>query len=132
MNRFKIWVLQVLTKYSKTACTYAFCGSNQSFFKARTRLTLTYLSPKELQAIFDLVIKKGYYLGEKGSEYMCMALDAACSNGVITYSEMVTAKEHIKNYLVFHRTLNSYLENRLLPSTPTARMAIYQNWSARP
>ena len=132
MNVFKIWLLQVLTKYSKTACTYAFYSSNQSFFKARARLTLTVLSEQELQAIFDLVIAWGHYLGEKGSEYMCMALDAACSNGVITYSEMVTAKEHITEYLGFHHMLKEHLRCRQLPHTPTACMAIYQNWSARP
>ena len=132
MNTLKIWLLQTLTKHSKKECTYAFYGAGKSFVKSRDRLTLTFLFPQELQAIFDLVIEKGYYSGEKDGNFMCIALSKAYYCGVITRNEMVLAKENIEDYLGFHSSLEEYLRSRLLPHTPTARMAIYKNWSARP
>lgn len=133
MNKLKIWLLQALTKYSKKECTYAFYGSNQSFSKTRARLTLTSLSEQKLQAIFDLVIEKGYYLGEKGSDYMCIALQSARHSGVITTAEFMCAKWHIDQYLTAGAyALEIHLLRKKLDASKTARMAIYKNWLDRP
>lgn len=89
---------------------------------------------RKLQEIFDVVIDKGYY-GFPGGESscMCLALNSAMSDNIITDVEYKKAMQSIRNYMLgYQGILRRLLRHNDLPCEHQDRLAIYRNWSKRP
>ncbi len=93
----------------------------------------------DVQAVFDKVINAGYYGRPRHgnehvmSSFMCISLDRARNNGLITWDECTLAKTAISGYLTecFSSLTNALAYNRH-PFNITARLAIYRDWANRP
>lgn len=87
-----------------------------------------------IQAIFDKVIKGGYYT-EGSDSYMCLALSRACYGKKITFEEYVTGKKVISEYLDpsgYHILEDALKYSGAYPSSFEYRLNIYKNWDKRP
>lgn len=93
---------------------------------------------KSVQEILDIVINHGYYKSHfeirRTSPYMCVALDTAAMDGVITASEAYIAALAILEYLEPTRcvSLEDALQQSDLPHNFERRLRLYRNWAVRP
>ena len=93
---------------------------------------------KSVQEILDIVIIHGYFNSHfevhRTSPYMCIALDCAAVNGVITRSEGHMAATAILEYLrpTGRASLDSALQQSYLPNNFERRLRLYRNWADRP
>lgn len=93
----------------------------------------------DVQAVFDKVIAAGYYgTPRKGaahiiSTYMCISLEHARNNGVISWVECRLAKIAISEYLTeqFSALSTALAFNNHSPDFVT-RYGIYKDWANRP
>lgn len=94
---------------------------------------------RDVQAVFDTVIDAGYYgelqplVSGRVSPYMCIALNYARDDGVITWDECTLAKTEISNYLpeCVSKLVTALAMNNL-PHCFTSRLALYRDWANRP
>lgn len=88
-----------------------------------------------MQRILNKVIAKGYYAHNQNprtSPYMCIALQYACTDQVITKQECKYAKQLIQDYLGDAISLR---DQRMLYGLPVCHinlLATYKNWDKRP
>jgi hypothetical protein len=93
---------------------------------------------KEVQLVFDKVIKAGLYIptdscSDTSKNYMCNSLKQAFNVGVITFDELVLARSSIRAYLDSPlQTLYSFLKTHHYPTEAKTRLAVYTNWAKRP
>ena len=91
-----------------------------------------------VQDIFNTVINHGYFKSyfsiHKCSEYMCLALDFAQIDGVITPAEADIARLAIEEYLDISGciSLTLALQESQLPNGFERRLRIYRDWANRP
>lgn len=85
----------------------------------------------KIQDIFDLLIKKGYYLP---GDYMCTSIHIALEDEVITQKDADKAIKLISNYLSSwdEHTVNCILIELERPYRGGEAIEIYRNWKNRP
>lgn len=85
----------------------------------------------KIQDIFDLLIKKGYYLP---GGYMCTSIRIALEDEVITQKDADKAIRLISNYLSSwdEPTVNCILIELERPYRCGEAIEIYRNWKNRP
>lgn len=94
------------------------------------KLKFLFKEPRSVQEIFDAVIDKGFYTERE--DYMCLCLQGAYSEGVISKKEMRKAGRSIKSYLGRYPALESMLLDHGFPRKFSDRLYIYRNWANRP
>lgn len=82
---------------------------------------------RTVQEIFDAVIDSRHYLF-----YMCIAVNRATQDGVITKEEGRRVKIAITRYIHPFRTLEALLRVSGRECGSDARRELYRNWSKRP
>jgi hypothetical protein len=78
-----------------------------------------YYFPRTSQQIFNLVISNGYYTRKSvNGSFMCISLDSAKEDDIISYAECKRAQKEIMTYISYYG-IRAYLANLKIVSPST-------------